>query len=344
MTDDEIAELLRSDRSIVMIEAPAGCGKTFQAAEFAAYAAETIGSQKILVLTHTHAACSVIADRTRQIKDKVDIRTLDGFIHEIASAYSVALGLPNDIAKWVRSEKHGHERLADRVSRFVLANPMVTKALAQRFPVIICDEHQDSNFDQENIVLAITKFGAQLRVFGDPMQVIPGGRGQDARVAEVVRRWAALRRIATFGELAVPHRWRSTNPGLGEWVLEARQQLRDGNPIDLSKQLPPHMELLTAENGALSGQPYRFVPSGGDWQSINAAINRDAGMLCVAGQSNTINGLHLTFRQRLRIWEGHTRNDLDALIVQLVDANKSVGEQANQFVHFLRIRLKINTH
>ena len=111
MTDDEIAVLLGSDAPLVVIEAPAGCGKTYQAAKYAADAAESISVGRVLVMTvHTHAACSVIADRIREYRTKIDIRTLDSLINEVATAYRVSLDLPVDVAAWARSS--GYVKLA----------------------------------------------------------------------------------------------------------------------------------------------------------------------------------------------------------------------------------------
>lgn len=336
MTDDEIAALLRSEAPVVLIEAPAGCGKTYQAAEYAAHAATMIEKKRVLVLTHTHAACSVVAERTHAIRKNMDIRTLDGFIHEIASAYRIALNLPEDVSRWVREEQNGYSKIAEKVAKLLNANRMISHILAKRYPVIICDEHQDSNVHQEKIVLAIAKHGSLLRVFGDPMQAIPGGQGQDAVVTEVVARWENLKGEAAFGELEEPHRWKDKNPELGAWILDARQKLKDGNTIDFSGPIPAGIEQLQADNNAYPGQSYRFLPAGGDWRAVNGIVNRDASMLCVAGQSGTIDGLRSTFRNRLPIWEGHTRNDLEAFVDKVIDTEATLDAKAQQYVQLLK--------
>ncbi|MDQ8188480.1 ATP-dependent helicase [Pelagicoccus sp. SDUM812002] len=336
MTDDQVAELLKSKHPLVMIEAPAGCGKTYQAANFAAHEADHIGAKKILTLTHTHAACSVIAERTELLKQRIDIRTLDSFIYQIANAYRIALGLSEDIAAWVRSTEGSHEQLANMVSNFVVGNPIVSGVLAQQYPVIICDEHQDSSVSQERLLLAICNSGARVRIFGDPMQVIPGGRKQNNKVADVLGRWAALKEHAVFGELGTPHRWKSTNPALGAWVLQARIRLRDGKPIDLSKGVVGRPDVLVAENTSIKAQSYRFSPSNCDWAPINVTINQNTAVLCVAGLSATVNGLRSTFKQRLPIWEGHTRNELENLIVALSAGDLTSDQVSTKFVEFLQ--------
>ena len=126
MTDDEIAALLRSSDPIVLVEAPAGCGKTYQAAEYARDAVTILGFKRVLVLTHTHAACSVVARATRQISRHVVIRTLDALIFEIAKAYRISFRLPEDIGTHIRNTKgDAWADLAKRVAALLGSNPMV---------------------------------------------------------------------------------------------------------------------------------------------------------------------------------------------------------------------------
>ena len=61
MSDASVANALRSNARLVVIEAPAGCGKTYQGAEYARDVAPLIGRGRLLILTHTHAACDVFA-------------------------------------------------------------------------------------------------------------------------------------------------------------------------------------------------------------------------------------------------------------------------------------------
>ena len=122
MKDEEVAALLRSDSKVVLIEAPAGCGKTYQAAEYARDAVTKLGFERVLVLTKTHAACSVVAKETRQIQKKVDIRTIDGLIFDIAKAYRIPLGLPDDVSFYVRNTSEGWRKLAELVARLLISN------------------------------------------------------------------------------------------------------------------------------------------------------------------------------------------------------------------------------
>src|SRR3954462_6017547 len=102
MTDAEIAEMLDSTAPLVVIEAPAGCGKTYQGASHARRMAYSSLRGRILILTHTHAACSVFAKETRATGSRVEIRTIDSLIVQIATAYHRQLGLPADPSVWAR--------------------------------------------------------------------------------------------------------------------------------------------------------------------------------------------------------------------------------------------------
>ncbi len=336
MTDEGVAALLQSDAPLVLIEAPAGCGKTFQAAAFASHVASQIGQKKVLVLTHTHAACSVIAKRTKEIRHHVELRTLDGFIHEIASAYYRTMGLPEDVAMWARTTTNGFEILASKVAEFIKVNPMLSKMLARRYPVIICDEHQDSSQHQEAIILLIGNMGSKLRIFGDPMQVIPGGHGQAKKVIEVQSRWEVLKATGAFGKLEVGHRWKDTNPALGAWILDARKSLQNGQTIDLSSGLPVGVHIHFAENRLPKGQGYQLSPDNGDWKPINTAVDSSSQMLCLAARSSAVDGLRATFKPRLSIWEGHSSDGLEKFIEQFQNDGLPISSRISAFVDFLQ--------
>ncbi len=87
MSDDRVAALLDSDAPLVVIEAPAGCGKTYQGAGSARRAASGLETGRVLILTHTHAACGAFANSKSHDRRKVEIGTIDSLIVQIASAY-----------------------------------------------------------------------------------------------------------------------------------------------------------------------------------------------------------------------------------------------------------------
>lgn len=257
MSDASVHAALRSDAQLVVIEAPAGCGKTTKGASYAREIAARSASSRQLILTHTHAACSVFADHAKGAGHRIEIHTIDGVISHIASAYHAGLGLPSDIGAWTRQRKDGYGELALKVAELLKRYPMIAASLAQRYPVVICDEHQDSSSDQHAIVMALHTQGARLRIFGDPMQRIfgEGSRLSDRTSCD----WDALARQAQSSEnLDTPHRWSNSSPDLGRWILKARTELKAGRPIGLSRGLPPTVTIAFAENQSQKSLEYQL--------------------------------------------------------------------------------------
>jgi hypothetical protein len=289
MNDDEVAELLDSDAPVVLIEAPAGCGKTYQGANYAAREAGKLRAGNVLILTHTHAACGVFASETRKSSGKVEIRTIDSLIVQIATAYHRSLGLPADPYVWARqSGSGGFSAIASKVARLLKRHPMICAALADRYPVVIADEHQDSSADQEAVILALRQAGARLRVFGDPMQRIYGGAGQAATAADSDR-WDSLKSDSAFAELETPHRWHSGSPELGQWVLHARRVLRNDGQIDLRGPRPAGLALHFAENTAQTRSGFQVDAM--QRRPLDQTINSGDPVLILTGQNETANAL-----------------------------------------------------
>lgn len=321
MSDASVATALRSSAKLVVVEAPAGCGKTFQGAQYAGEFAEKMGRGRVLILTHTHAACDVFASRTQSAKSRVDIRTIDSLIGQIAGAYHLALNLPADTGAWARSGQDGYERLAAKVADLLHASPMVVQSLAHRYPIVIFDEHQDASIHQHALALAFRECGMSVRVFGDPMQRIYGSR-KKADIEADEQRWTGLKKLANVVEsLDNPHRWSAGADPLGRWILTARAALLAGGRVDLRGSLPPGVSLLIAENQA----PRRgtYLLANGVREPIDAAVRTANSLLVLAAQNDTVEALRAFFGRMLPIWEGHVRDGLAELLnsVQLHKGN-----------------------
>ncbi len=130
MSDESVTEALRSAARLVVVEAPGGCGKTYQGASYARDVAPTLGNGRLLILTHTNAACDVFAARTRGLDRRVEIRTIDGLIGEIAGAYHAALDLPADVGAWARREADGYSVVASKTAALLAAHPMTPYSLS----------------------------------------------------------------------------------------------------------------------------------------------------------------------------------------------------------------------
>ena len=333
MSDESVEALLNSDEAVVAIEAPAGCGKTYQGAKYAQRAASRLCRGRILILTHTHAACSVFSSETQQHATRVEIRTIDSLITAIATAYHKSLGFPPDPAAWARRQgSDGFDRLASSVATLMATQPMIAAALSERYPVVIADEHQDSSAAQHAIIMALRNTGSQLRLFSDPMQNIYGNWA-DAKRLDDRARWDRMKTIAACDELDTPHRWATGSPQLGQWVLRAREALKQCQPVDLRGRLPQGLTILYADNIAPNYSGYRITKI--DRQSIDKIVNTDHPLLILASQNVTVNALRSMWGRRIPIWEGHMRDNLGALVTAITMNPCNTAAIANAVVTFV---------
>lgn len=337
MSDRSVAEALRSGAGLVVVEAPAGCGKTHQAADYARWLAVNDPHNRVLILTHTHAACDVFRARTESVRQQVHITTIDGLIAQIAGIYHRALQLPADVAAWAYDQgAAGFERLAEMVDQLLSRSPAILSALIARYPIVLCDEHQDANAWQHAVAIRLFEAGAMLRVFGDPMQAIYV-RGLARRSHE--QRWSELvARADRFEVLDHPHRWAETAPALGQWVLGARQTLRNDQSIDLRGEHPTGLTVISAHNTA----PRRggFSLSENDRLDVNRVFNRAGPLMVLAGQNNSVRGINAYFGRRIPIWEGHTREALNQLVRSCQAASGDAMAIAAAFCRFVQLVVK----
>lgn len=335
MSDKAVATLLRSREPLVIIEAAAGCGKTYQGAAYAQDVVESLGDGRLLILTHTHAACSVFADRTEKAGSRVDIKTIDALIAQIALAYHKPLELPRDLMSWAwRDGGQGFEIMAAKVAGFLQLQPMVARALARRYPVIVCDEHQDSSVDQHGVVMSLLSAGATVRIFGDPMQRIYGARG-DKAAREDGARWDALKALGVSKKLITPHRWQSGCPQLGDWVIEARESMERGTPIDLTNDLPPSVRILVGNNTSQSHAGYQL--SKDHRPPIDKVLRNNSQLMILASQNDLVTALRAFWGRAVPIWEGHTREALGSLVQTLRDGHGNAEALAQGMITFMGI-------
>lgn len=332
MSDASVAAALRSSARLVVVEAPGGCGKTYQGAEFARDVAPALGGGRLLILTHTNAACDVFASRTKGIGGSAEIRTIHGLITEIGGAYHQAIGLPADVGAWARRNADGYDKLAGLVATLLELNPYIAACLAQRYPLIICDEHQDASADQHAIIMSLHKAGARLRIFGDPMQQI-FGNDRAAEVARAEARWTELKRAACqFEELDFPHRWTEGEPELGHWILAARSTLRAGGQVDLTGVRPRGLSVHFADNIAQSALGFSVArhESGPIY-----ARSRTPKLLVLTSANDTCTSLRAFFSRQFPLWEGHVREGLTALVAHCREHEGNPAMLADGTVTFL---------
>lgn len=138
MSDASVRTALRSDARLVVIEAPAGCGKTYQGADYVGDLAASAPADRTLIVTHTHAACSVVAERTCGLSSRVQIRTIDSVIGEVASAYHAGpwrfcghryLGSPKVRRLWRAGDKGRAASRAISYDRSLACDPLSCRDL-----------------------------------------------------------------------------------------------------------------------------------------------------------------------------------------------------------------------
>jgi UvrD-like helicase C-terminal domain/AAA domain len=331
VSDNSVRAALRSDAPLVVVEAPAGCGKTHQGADYAREIAVAAGSSRLLILTHTHAACSVFSGRTKGTGTRVEIRTIDSTIAGIATAYHAGLGLPVDTAAWVRQRENGYTELASKVAALLGKYPMIAASMAQRYPLVICDEHQDSSVDQHAVVMTLLNQGARIRIFADPMQNIFKDNALDSNAG---CDWNELTEQAhAFEQLDTPHRWTSGSPDLGRWTLKARDTLKSGGKLDLRSNLPASVSIVYAENRAQRN--LNFQLSNHDRAPIDSFENSQPSLLVLTRYNDTARSFRGFFNRRIPLWEGHTRPALERLVDDLRAGEGNRGHIAAAIVTFM---------
>ncbi len=211
-------ELARTRRGYVI--AAAGCGKT----ELIADAVAAMPEERALVLTHTHAGVGALRTRLRSKginPRRVNVETLTGFALRFAAAYPQTSGWTGTMpvgSQWAEVQAGARRIFETRTGR---------RVLAASFSGVYVDEYQDCTEDQHHFVDALAEV-LPTRLLGDPLQGIFGFAGK-------LVDWDGVRQsYDEVGSLTIPHRWRSTNPELGDWLLDARQRLLSGAEPDWS--------------------------------------------------------------------------------------------------------------
>jgi len=192
---------------------------------------------------------------------------------------------------------------------------MIATAIARRFPVVLCDEHQDSSGDQHAVVMALAGQGSRVRIFADPMQCI----FPDKPIKGALPRydWQTLTGAAqAFEQLDFPHRWnRGGCPRLGMWTLKVRETLRNKGRIDLRSGLPDSVEVVFAENQAQARMSIQLAQ--GQRKPIDDFEKSQSSLLVLTRYNDTARAIRAMFSRRLPIWEGHTRAGLDRLVAAI---------------------------
>lgn len=306
-----------------MVEAPAGCGKTFQGAAFAADVCPTLGAGRLLILTHTHAACDVFSDRTKGLSG-LEIRTIDSLIGQIAQAYPEPGLIVGALPDYDRNSRWAAGLLKRR--------PFIADMLARRYPMVICDEHQDANAEQHAIIESLHSAGAKVRAFFDPMQrIYAGSAGAQGQADD--SRLATFRAAADVAEsLDVPHRWKGGGEELGSWILESRGRLAAGGKLRLTGKLPRGLLIVVADNTAQRNLGFQLDAQ--NRKPLDPAFKGAQPLLILSHHNDTVQAIRAYLGRSVPIWEGHTRSALPTLVEQLATCGdaSAVAKAAVGFV------------
>jgi DNA helicase-2/ATP-dependent DNA helicase PcrA len=217
------------------VTAPAGCGKTQLIAE--TLAAHTEGPP-VLVLTHTNAGVAALRarlNRARIPSTAYRLSTVDGFAMRLIKKFPERSGHDPRILE-LRRAATDYPAIRE-AAKHLLSAGHLAQALGATYARLLVDEYQDCSLTQHAIVLGLAQT-LPTCVLGDPMQAIFGFRGNQ------LVHWAndVQGQFPPAGELVTPWRWRLVGTErLGQWLLDARQQLQAGQCVDL-RTAPPEVQ------------------------------------------------------------------------------------------------------
>lgn len=194
--------------------APAGHGKTYSIGKTAHDHPEL----RILALTHTNAGVAALKRHSQKGSQSFRVETISSFCLRIARAFPGRAGWDEnafDLSTIVPAALRA------------LSSPTVLSVVALSFDLIIVDEYQDCSLSQAAIIDSLAAV-VQTVIVGDPLQAIYDFG------AEGIMEWTGESPIfPQVGELTTPHRWKMTNPALGEWLQDTRARLMRGQNPDV---------------------------------------------------------------------------------------------------------------
>lgn len=221
MPDNVPREFAETRKGLVV--APAGCGKTHLIADSVAH-----NQGRQLVLTHTHAGVRAILDHLRRrgvAPQQYRVSTIDGFALRYANAFPSLSG-------WRHPQPTGDTWNELRpAAAETLTRSAIRRVVGCSYTGVYVDEYQDCTVGQHDLILALSEI-LPVRILGDPLQSAFWKVNRDDNV-----RWQVVE--SDFHRVAVldtPYRWIGKNEELGQWLLDVRQRLLTGKPIDLQNQ------------------------------------------------------------------------------------------------------------
>jgi DNA helicase-2/ATP-dependent DNA helicase PcrA len=179
---------VKASEPVVLVLGGPGCGKTTAALWAARSLLEKDGTppwQRVLFLTFSRAAVGQIARRLRGTLERgsdgrIEIATFHGFAYRLLAAFGRYAGhgpTAPKIQSPARARLLGqsagrlaYDELISGASR-LLATDLLTRLTSERWPLVICDEFQDTSDEQWDLLKALGR-AARLLLFADPHQMI----------------------------------------------------------------------------------------------------------------------------------------------------------------------------
>lgn len=210
------------DRSLGLVVAPAGCGKTHLITE----ALHIKQEKPYLVLTHTTAGVAALKQRLKRLdvpSNNFVVSTIDGWALRVANMFPDSC----NIQATVQNPQTFYPELRGKVTNYISAGHLADIINAS-YTRLLVDEYQDCDIQQHKLICSLSEIIPTI-VFGDPMQCIFNFSGpMPSWNADVISRFPII------AELNVPWRWiNSGAEELGQWILECRDLLLNGQSINL---------------------------------------------------------------------------------------------------------------
>ena len=181
-----IQAVLSTDSSVLVLGRP-GTGKTttalWAAREFLDQA-EGSPRPRVLFLTFSRSAVSQISARSPGViapgENTVEISTFHGLAYRILRTFGRYMGYGN-ILPSIQSEarlkllgrdgsQFTYQDLVPAATRMFQSSPLIKNVFASRWPLIICDEVQDTSTEQWKLLQLLAP--RKLLLLGDPHQMI----------------------------------------------------------------------------------------------------------------------------------------------------------------------------
>ena len=217
-------DLLAIDRGTVT--APAGCGKTHLIAQ--ALRRHT-DAKPILVLTHTNSGVAALRarlDRAGAPATAYRLSTIDGWAMRLIATFPVRSAHDPALLNVV-NPKSDYPTIRVAAAQ-LLKEGHIADILNASYAGLIVDEYQDCT-NRQHVLLAYAAKTLRTRTLGDPMQAIFGFGGDDLPKWDKVCEFFPI-----VGALTIPWRWINADAeALGRWLLDVRDNLVRGDPIDL---------------------------------------------------------------------------------------------------------------